>query len=214
MAIGLIGRKQGMTRIFNEDGQSIPVSVIEISDNRVTQVKTKEKDGYQAIQVTYGAKKASRVNKAEAGLFVKSGVSAGETPIEFRLADNESSSFEVGSSIGLDIFSDGQSVDVTGISKGKGYQGTVKRWNFAMQDATHGNSLSHRAPGSIGQCQTPGRVFKGKKMSGHMGNKKITVQSLELVKVDLERNLLLVKGAVPGSTGSDVIVRPAVKASV
>lgn len=214
MAIGLIGRKQGMTRIFNEDGQSIPVSVIEISDNRVTQVKTKEKDGYQAIQVTYGSKKANRVNKAEAGLFVKSGVSAGETPVEFRLSDEQSSAFDVGSSIGLDIFTDGQSVDVTGISKGKGYQGTVKRWNFSMQDATHGNSLSHRAPGSIGQCQTPGRVFKGKKMSGHMGNRKITVQSLELVKVDLERNLLLVKGAIPGSTGSDVIVRPAIKASV
>lgn len=214
MAIGLIGRKQGMTRIFNEEGQSIPVSVIEISDNRVTQVKTQEKDGYRAIQITYGSRKAKAVNKSEAGLFVKSGVAAGKTPIEFRLSDADSSAFEVGVTIGLDIFSNGQSVDVTGISKGKGFQGVIKRWNFSMQDATHGNSLSHRAPGSIGQCQTPGRVFKGKKMSGQMGNKKITVQSLELVRVDMERNLLLVKGAIPGSTGSEVIIRPAVKASV
>jgi len=214
MAIGLIGRKQGMTRIFNEDGRSIPVSVIEISDNRVTQVKTKEKDGYQAVQVTYGAKKTNAINKAEAGLFEKSGVAAGKTPVEFRLADGETTELKIGASISLSIFTNGQSVDVTGVSKGKGYQGTIKRWNFTMQDATHGNSLSHRAPGSIGQCQTPGRVFPGKKMAGHMGNKKITVQSLELIKVDLDRNLLLVKGSIPGPTGSDVIVRPAVKASV
>lgn len=213
MAIGLIGRKQGMTRIFNEEGQSIPVSVIEISNNRVTQVKTKESDGYQAIQVTYGTRKANGVNKAEAGLFAKAKVDAGQTPVEFRLGENDVSDLEPGAIIGLDIFSDGQTVDVTGVSKGKGFAGGVKRWNFAMQDATHGNSLSHRAPGSIGQCQTPGRVFKGKKMAGQMGNKRITVQSVELVKVDLERNLLLIKGAIPGSTGSDVIVRPAVKAS-
>lgn len=213
MAIGLIGRKQGMTRIFNEEGQSIPVSVIEISNNRVTQVKTKESDGYQAIQVTYGTRKANGVNKAEAGLFSKAKVDAGQTPVEFRLNEGEVSDLEPGAIIGLDIFSDGQTVDVTGVSKGKGFAGGVKRWNFAMQDATHGNSLSHRAPGSIGQCQTPGRVFKGKKMAGQMGNKRITVQSVELVKVDLERNLLLIKGAIPGSTGSDVIVRPAVKAS-
>lgn len=214
MAIGLIGRKQGMTRVFTEEGQSIPVSVIEISDNRVTQVMTQEKDGYQAVQVTYGARKAGNVNKAEAGLFAKAGVDAGQKPVEFRLAEGESSDLEVGATLSLGIFSDGQSVDVTGVSKGKGFQGGVKRWGFAMQDATHGNSISHRAPGSIGQCQTPGRVFKGKKMAGQMGNKQITVQSLELVKVDVERNLLLVKGSVPGSTGSDVIVRPAVKASV
>jgi len=214
MAIGLVGRKQGMTRIFTEDGQSIAVSVIEVSNNRVTQVMTQEKDGYQAVQVTHGSRKANGVNKAEAGLFVKAGVDAGKTPFEFRLAEGETTELEVGSIVGLDVFEDGQSVDVTGVSKGKGFQGGVKRWNFKMQDATHGNSISHRAPGSIGQCQTPGRVFKGKKMAGQMGNKKITVQSLELVKVDVERNLLLIKGSVPGSTGSDVIVRPAVKASV
>ncbi len=213
MAIGLVGRKQGMTRIFTEEGQSIPVSVIEISDNRVTQVMTQEKDGYQAVQITYGTRKANRVNKAEAGLFAKAGVDAGQSPIEFRLGEGESTELEVGATVGLDIFEDGQSVDVTGVSKGKGFQGGVKRWNFHMQDATHGNSISHRAPGSIGQCQTPGRVFKGKKMAGQMGNKQVTVQSLELVRVDAERNLLLVKGAVPGSTGSEVIVRPAVKAS-
>ena len=213
MAIGLVGRKQGMTRIFTEEGQSVPVSVIEISDNRVTGLKTLESDGYKAVQVTHGSRKANRVNKAEAGLFAKASVDAGQKPVEFRLAENEECELEVGASVGLDVFEDGQIVDVTGVSKGKGFQGGVKRWNFSMQDATHGNSLAHRAPGSIGQCQTPGRVFKGKKMAGQMGNKKVTVQCLELVKVDAERNLLLIKGVVPGSTGSDVIIRPAVKAS-
>ncbi len=210
MAIGLVGRKQGMTRIFTEEGLSIPVSVIEVSNNRVTQVKTVDTDGYQAVQVTSGMRKASHVNKAQAGVFAKAGVDAGEALVEFRV-DGESG-LEAGASLSLEIFKAGQSVDVTGVSKGKGFQGTVKRWNFSMQDATHGNSLSHRAPGSIGQNQTPGRVFKGKKMAGQMGNKRVTVQSLELVKVDLERKLLLIKGAVPGSTGSRVIVRPAVKA--
>jgi large subunit ribosomal protein L3 len=212
MAIGLIGRKQGMTRIFTDEGQSIPVSVVEVCDNRVTQVKTQDKDGYQAIQITYGSRKASHINKAQAGLFTKAGVEAGEDPVEFRLEDGEPCNFEVGSKLGLDIFTDGQSVDVTGISKGKGFAGVIKRYHFSMQDATHGNSLSHRAPGSIGQNQSPGRVFKGKKMAGQLGNKKITVQSLQLVKVDAERSLLLIKGAIPGATGSDVIVRPAVKA--
>lgn len=212
MAIGLVGRKRGMTRIFTEDGQSIPVSVIEVSNNRVTQVKTLENDGYSAIQVTYGAKKADKVNKPDAGIFAKANMEPGSALVEFRLEGDEGSEFVSGAKIQLDIFADVKKVDVTGISKGKGFAGAVKRWNFSMQDATHGNSLSHRAPGSIGQNQSPGRVFKGKKMAGHMGNRKITVQSLDLVKVDLERSLLLIKGAIPGSTDSDVIVRPAIKA--
>ena len=208
--IGLIGRKVGMTRIFNEDGVSIPVTVIEIEANRVTQVKTLETDGYCAVQVTTGSKKASRVTKPEAGHFVKSGVEAGRGLWEFRVAEGEE--FTLGQEINVDIFADVKKVDVTGTSKGKGYAGTVKRWNFRTQDATHGNSLSHRVPGSIGQNQTPGRVFKGKKMSGHLGNERVTVQSLEVVRVDAERKLLLVKGAVPGATGGDLIVKPAVKA--
>ncbi len=213
MAIGLVGRKQGMTRIFTDEGQSIPVSVVEVCNNRVTQVKTQEKDGYQAIQITYGSRKPSHINKAQAGLFEKAGVEIGENPVEFRLENGELCDLEVGSKLELGIFTDGQIVDVTGISKGKGFAGVIKRYHFAMQDATHGNSLSHRAPGSIGQNQTPGRVFKGKKMAGHMGNRTVTVQSLQLVKVDAERSLLLIKGAIPGATGSDVIVRPAVKAN-
>ena len=208
--IGLVGKKRGMTRVFTEDGASIPVTVIEVDPNRVTQVKTLETDGYTAIQVTSGSKKSSRLSKPEAGHFAKAGVEAGSGLWEFRIdADAE---YQAGDVIGVDLFEQGQKVDVTGQSKGKGFQGAVKRWNFRMQDATHGNSLSHRAPGSIGQCQTPGRVFKGKKMAGHMGAENVTVQSLELVRVDSERNLLLVKGAVPGATGADVIVRPAVKA--
>ncbi|AEC17183.1 50S ribosomal protein L3 [Gallibacterium anatis] len=208
--IGLIGRKVGMTRIFNEDGVSIPVTVIEIEANRVTQVKTLETDGYCAVQVTTGSKKASHVTKPEAGHFVKAGVEAGRGLWEFRVAEGEE--FTLGQEINVDIFADVKKVDVTGTSKGKGYAGTVKRWNFRTQDATHGNSLSHRVPGSIGQNQTPGRVFKGKKMSGHLGNERVTVQSLEVVRVDAERKLLLVKGAVPGATGGDLIVKPAVKA--
>ena len=209
--IGLIGRKVGMTRVFTEDGVSIPVTVIEIEANRVTQVKTLENDGYSAIQVTTGTKKASRVTKPEAGHFVKAGVEAGRGLWEFR-TEGESQEFTLGQEINVDIFTDVKKVDVTGTSKGKGFQGGVKRWNFRTQDATHGNSLSHRVLGSIGQNQTPGRVFKGKKMAGHLGAELVTVQSLEVVRVDAERKLLLVKGAVPGATNSDVIVKPAVKA--
>ncbi|MBE2897058.1 50S ribosomal protein L3 [Pasteurellaceae bacterium HPA106] len=208
--IGLIGRKVGMTRIFTEAGVSIPVTVIEIEANRVTQVKTLETDGYCAVQVTTGAKKASRVTKPEAGHFVKAGVEAGRGLWEFRTNGDEE--FTLGQEINVDVFADVKKVDVTGTSKGKGFAGAVKRWNFRTQDATHGNSLSHRAPGSIGQNQTPGRVFKGKKMAGHLGDERVTVQSLEVVRVDTERKLLLVKGAVPGATGGDLIVKPAVKA--
>ena len=209
--IGLIGRKVGMTRVFTEDGVSIPVTVIEIEANRVTQVKTLENDGYSAIQVTTGTKKASRVTKPEAGHFVKAGVEAGRGLWEFR-TEGETQEFTLGQEINVDIFTDVKKVDVTGTSKGKGFQGGVKRWNFRTQDATHGNSLSHRVLGSIGQNQTPGRVFKGKKMAGHLGAERVTVQSLEVVRVDAERKLLLVIGAVPGATNSDVIVKPAVKA--
>lgn len=211
MAIGLIGRKVGMTRIFTPEGVSIPVTVIEVEANRVTQVKSLESDGYCAIQVTTGSKKASRIIKPEAGHFAKAGVEAGRGLWEFRLVDGEGSDLNVGSELSVALFSDVKMVDVTGQSKGKGFAGTIKRWNFSMGDATHGNSLSHRAPGSIGQRQSPGRVFKGKKMAGHMGDERVTVQSLEVVRVDAERNLLLVKGAVPGATGGDVIVKPAVK---
>ena len=212
MAIGLVGRKVGMTRIFQEDGASVPVTVIEVMANRVAQVKNLEADGYRALQVTTGSKKANRVNKPEAGHFAKAGVEAGRGLWEFRLAEGEGDEIAVGSELTVEIFNDTKLVDVTGTSKGKGFAGTVKRWNFSMQDATHGNSLSHRAPGSIGQNQSPGKVFKGKKMAGQMGNERVTVQSLEVVRVDAERNLILVKGAVPGATGGDVIVKPAVKA--
>lgn len=208
MTIGLVGRKCGMTRIFTEEGISIPVTVIEVEPNRITQFKSEETDGYRAVQVTVGERRASRVTKAQAGHFAKAGVAAGRKVLEFRLEEGE---YKAGDQITADIFTVGQIVDVTGQSKGKGFAGTIKRWNFAGQDASHGNSVSHRVPGSIGQCQTPGRVFKGKKMSGHMGAERKTVQSLEIVRVDVERNLLLVKGAVPGATGGDVIVRPTTK---
>ena len=208
--IGLIGRKVGMTRIFTEEGVSIPVTVVEVEGNRITQVKTVDTDGYNAIQVTEGTKKASRVSKPAAGHFAKAGVEAGRGLWEFRLENSEE--YTVGSTLTVELFNDIKKVDVTGTSKGKGFQGAVKRWNFRTQDMTHGNSLSHRAPGSIGQCQTPGRVFKGKKMAGHMGAERVTTQNLEIVRVDAERNLLLIKGAVPGSTGGNVIVKPAVKA--
>ena len=211
MTIGLVGKKCGMTRIFTENGASIPVTVIEVDPNRISQVKTLEIDGYTAVQVTAGSKKSSRVNKPKAGHFAKAGVEAGSGLWEFRV--DAEAEYKQGDTIGVDLFEQGQKVDVTGQSKGKGFQGAVKRWNFRTQDATHGNSLSHRAPGSIGQCQTPGRVFKGKKMAGHMGAVKTTVQSLEIVRVDAERNLLLIKGAVPGATGADVVVKPAVKVS-
>jgi large subunit ribosomal protein L3 len=212
MAIGLVGRKVGMTRIFTEDGVSIPVTVIEATPNRVTQLRTEETDGYRALQVTAGTKKANRVNKAEAGHFAKAGVEAGSGLWEFRLDNSEGENIEVGSEITVELFNDTNKVDVVGTSKGKGFQGAIKRWNFSSQRMTHGNSLSHRAPGSIGQNQSPGKVFKGKKMAGQLGNKRVTTISLELVRVDVENNLLLIKGAVPGATGSDVIVRPAVKA--
>jgi len=211
MTIGLVGRKSGMTRVFTEDGISIPVTVIEVNPNRVTRVKADDVDGYSAIQVTTGARKASRIPKAEAGHFAKAGVEAGRGLWEFRLEQGEASP-EVGAELTVAVFEAGQKVDVTGQSKGKGFQGGIKRWNFHMQDATHGNSLSHRVLGSIGQCQTPGRVWKGKKMAGHMGAEQVTVQTLEVVRVDAERNLILVKGAVPGAPGGDVFVRPAVKA--
>lgn len=211
MSVGIVGRKCGMTRVFSDDGVSIPVTVVEVDPNRITQVKTDEVDGYPAVQVAVGSRRASRVTKPLAGHYAKAGVEAGRGLFEFRL-DGIDEQFEVGGTITVDRFEAGQLVDVTGTSKGKGFQGVVKRWNFATQDATHGNSLSHRAPGSIGQNQTPGRVFKGKKMAGHMGAERVTVQNLEVVRVDAERNLLLIKGAVPGAPGGDVIVRPAVKA--
>jgi large subunit ribosomal protein L3 len=212
MAIGIVGRKVGMTRIFTEDGTSVPVTVIEATPNRVTQLRTEETDGYRALQVTAGTKNANRINKAEAGHFAKAGVEAGRTLVEFRLEENEGADIEVGSEITVEIFNDTKKIDVTGTSKGKGFQGAIKRWNFSSQRMTHGNSLSHRAPGSIGQNQSPGKVFKGKKMAGQLGNKQVTTQSLEVVRVDVENGLILVKGAVPGATGNDVIVKPAVKA--
>jgi large subunit ribosomal protein L3 len=208
MTIGIVGKKAGMTRVFTEAGQSVAVTVLEVTPNRVTQVKSSDTDGYSALQVTYGEKKASRVSKPEAGHFAKANVEAGRGLIEFRTEEV----IAAGEELAVSQFEAGQKVDVTGVSKGKGFQGGVKRWNFATQDATHGNSLSHRAPGSIGQCQTPGRVWKGKKMAGHMGSEQVTTQGLEVVRVDAENNLLLIKGAVPGATGSDVIVKPAVKA--
>ena len=212
MSIGLVGRKSGMTRIFTEEGTSIPVTVVEVQPNRVTQIKTPETDGYTAIQVTTGSRRASRVTKGMAGHFAKANTEAGTGLWEFSAEGADIADLTTGSEIKVDLFAEGQMVDVTGTSKGKGFQGGVKRHNFQMQDATHGNSLSHRAPGSIGQCQTPGRVWKGKKMAGQMGNERSTTQSLKIVRVDLENNLLLIKGALPGATGSNVVVRPATKA--
>ena len=211
MTIGLIGRKRGMTRVFTEQGDSIPVTVIEVSPNRVTQVKTVETDGYSALQVTIGSKRNSLVTKPEAGHYSKAGVEAGEGLWELRLEGAEGADLETGAELNVEQFETGQKVDVTGTSIGKGFAGAVKRHNFSMQDATHGNSVSHRAPGSIGQCQTPGRVFKGKKMAGHMGDVRVTTQNLEVVKVDTERNLLLIKGAVPGAKNGQVSIRPSVK---
>ncbi|MEJ2385545.1 MAG: 50S ribosomal protein L3 [Xanthomonadales bacterium] len=212
MAIGIVGRKRGMTRIFTEDGNSVPVTVIEALPNRVTQVKTAERDGYRALQVTAGVVKPSRVSRPRAGQFAAASVEAGDALREFRLEDGSQEEFAPGNEIRVDRFEAGQKVDVIGTTIGKGYAGTVKRHNFRMQDATHGNSLAHRAPGSIGQNQTPGRVFKGKKMAGQMGNVRRTVQNLEVVRVDADRNLILVKGAVPGHRGGRVIVQPSVKA--
>ncbi|MDH4274687.1 MAG: 50S ribosomal protein L3 [Gammaproteobacteria bacterium] len=212
MTIGVIGRKRGMTRIFSPEGAAVPVTVIEIEPNRVTQIKTVETDGYRAVQVTTGTRKSSRVAKPNAGHFAKANVAAGRVVGEFRLNDAEGADLAPGSEIKVDIFQAGQQVDVTGTTIGKGFAGAIKRHHFAAQDATHGNSRSHRAPGSIGQRQSPGRVFKGKRMAGHLGNVQRTVQNLDVVRVDVARNVLLVKGAVPGSEGGDVVVRPAVKA--
>lgn len=212
MAIGLVGRKCGMTRVFTEDGASVPVTVIEALPNRVAQVKTEETDGYRAVQVTTGSRKPSRLPKAQAGHYARAGIDAGEGLWEFRLGADEGADLAPGAEIKVDTFTDGQVVDVAGVTIGKGFAGTVKRHNFRMQDATHGNSVSHRVPGSIGQNQSPGRVFKGKRMAGHMGAVKATAQNLTVVRVDAERNLLLVKGAVPGARGGRVVVRPAAKA--
>ncbi len=209
MSLGLVGRKVGMTRVFSDDGVSTPVTVIEVEPNRISQIKTVETDGYTAIQVISGSRRASRVTRPMAGHYRKAGVEAGNGAWEFRVDSVDD--FELGSEIKVDLFEQGQLVDVAGISKGKGFQGGVKRHNFTMQDATHGNSISHRSNGSIGQNQTPGRVFKGKKMSGHMGAEKCTTQNLEVVRVDSERNLVLIRGAVPGSKSGVVIIRPAVK---
>ena len=211
MTMGLVGRKRGMTRVFTDDGVSIPVTVIEAQPNRITQVKTVETDGYRALQVAAGSRKASRVRKPAAGHFAAAKVEAGDQLAEFRLDDVDETDYQMGTEIRVDLFEEGQKVDVIGTSIGKGFAGAIKRWNFSMQDATHGNSLAHRAPGSIGQNQTPGSVFKGKKMSGHMGNVRRTVQNLEIVRVDAEKNLLLIKGAVPGHRGGSVVVRPAIK---
>ena len=209
MAIGLVGKKSGMTRVFTEDGASVPVTVIEVEPNRITQIKTADSDGYSAIQVTAGDVKQNRVSKPLAGHYAKANTGAGRGLWEFRADDL--GELAVGGELTVEQFEVGQKIDVQGTSKGKGYAGTIKRWNFRGQDNTHGNSISHRAPGSIGQCQTPGRVFKGKKMSGHMGDAKVTTQNLEVVRVDAEKNLLLVKGAVPGPAGGSVTIRPAVK---
>ena len=212
MTIGIIGRKCGMTRVFTEQGHSIPVTVIDASPNRVTQVKTEDKDGYRALQVTIGRKRTKLVNKPDAGHFAKAEVEAGEGLWELRLDPEAGADLEAGAELSVEQFEAGQKVDVTGTSKGKGFAGVVKRHNFAMQDATHGNSLSHRAPGSIGQCQTPGRVFKGKKMAGHLGNVQRTASGLEVVQVDPERHLIAVKGSVPGHAGGRLVIKPAIKA--
>lgn len=212
MTIGIIGRKRGMTRVFTEEGQSVPVTVIEAEPNKITRVMDAEHDGYRAVQIAWGSKKASRVNKPLAGIFSKAEISAGEGLFEFRLGVGEGEDLAQGGEIKVDIFEAGQKVDVMGTTMGKGFAGAVKRHNFSMQNATHGNSLSHRSAGSIGQNQTPGRVFKGKKMAGQLGNKQRATQNLEVVRVDAERNLILVKGAVPGAKGGKVIIKPAIKA--
>ena len=211
MTLGLVGRKVGMTRVFNEQGASVPVTVLDMSANRVTQVKSKDTDGYVAVQVTFGQKKANRVSQTEAGHFAKAGVEAGRGLVEFALTEEKLGELKAGDEITVAMFEAGQLVDVTGTSKGKGFSGTIKRHNFGSQRASHGNSRSHRVPGSIGQAQDPGRVFPGKRMAGQYGNTKATVQCLEVVRVDAERQLLLVKGAVPGSVNSDVVVRHSVK---
>ena len=213
MAIGLVGRKRGMTRVFTDAGESIPVTVIEVLPNRVTQVKTAENDGYQAVQVTYGSRRPQLVSKAVAGHYAKAGVAPGQALVEFRVTAPEADGLKVGAEVKADHFKVGQVVDVTGTTIGKGFAGTMKRHNFAGHHATHGVSVSHRTPGSIGQRQTPGRVFQGKRMSGHMGAERRTTENLRVIEVDAERNLLLIRGAVPGSEGGQVVVRPSVKAA-
>lgn len=212
MTMGVVGRKAGMTRIFTEDGAYIPVTVIEVTPNRVTQVKSVDNDGYRAVQVTCGTRRPSRVTRPMVGHFAKAGVEAGRGLWEFRLGDGEGADLAIGQEVRVDIFQAGQKVDVTGTTQGKGFAGVIKRHHFSGQDRSHGNSLSHRVPGSIGQRQTPGRVLKGKRMAGHLGNARRTAQTLEVVRVDAERNLLLVRGAVPGPKGGDLVVRPATKA--
>ncbi len=211
MSVGLVGRKVGMTRIFTVDGASVPVTVLDVSNNRVTQIKTEATDGYNAIQVTFGARRNSRVNKAQAGLFAKAGVEAGEGMQEFTVAADAVAQYQPGTAISVEIFQPGQMVDVSGVTQGKGFAGVIKRHHFKSQRATHGNSRSHNAPGSIGMAQDPGRVFPGKRMAGHLGGVNRTVQNLEIARVDAARGLLLVKGAVPGSKGGEILVRPAVK---
>jgi large subunit ribosomal protein L3 len=212
MSLGLIGRKVGMTRIFTEDGESVPVTVLEVVPNRVTQIKTLQSDGYSGLQVAHGERRASRINKALTGHYAKAGVAAGSGIKEFSVTDDVLANYTVGGQVTVEIFQPGQYVDVTGTSLGKGFAGAIKRHNFSSNRASHGNSRSHNVPGSIGMAQDPGRVFPGKRMPGHLGSVKTTVQNLQIVRVDAERNLLLIKGAVPGSKGGDVVVRPAIKA--
>jgi len=212
MSISVVGRKIGMTRVYGEDGAAVPVTVLEVAANRITQVKSDDKDGYRAVQVTVGNRRPNRVSKAMAGHFAKANVEAGRGLWEFRLGEGEGEELVAGGEIKVDIFEVGQKVDVQGTTIGKGFAGVIKRHHFGGGRASHGNSINHRTPGSIGQCQTPGRVFPGKKMSGHLGNETRSQQNLEVVRVDVDRNLLLVKGSIPGAKGSDVVIRPAVKA--
>lgn len=211
MSLGLVGKKQGMTRLFTPEGDSFAVSVVSVDPNTITQIKSEEVDGYNSIQVTTGQKKEKHISKPLSGHYKKSSINPGYGLWEFKVNSEDIENLEVGSQLNIDMFEEGQKVDVQGKSKGKGFAGTVKRWNFKMQDATHGNSISHRAPGSIGQCQTPGKVWKGKKMSGHMGDEKKTIQNLKIASIDVENNLLLIKGAIPGPTGSSVVLKPAIK---
>ena len=211
MSIGLVGTKQGMTRFFTPEGDAFAVSVVSINPNTVTQIKSEENDGYTSIQVTTGQKKEKHLTKPLSGHYKKGSVNPGDGLWEFKVNIEDLEDLQIGSQLNIDLFEEGQKIDVQGKSKGKGFAGTVKRWNFKMQDATHGNSISHRAPGSIGQCQTPGKVWKGKKMSGHMGHEKKTIQNLKIASIDIENNLLLIKGAIPGPTGSNVVLKPAVK---
>jgi large subunit ribosomal protein L3 len=212
MSLGLVGRKVGMTRVFTDDGDAVPVTVVDVSNNRVTQIKKPETDGYAAVQVAFGKRRARRINKAAAGHFAKAGVEAGHTLKEFRVTPEQLADIKVGGTLGVDIFKAGQKVDVAGVSQGKGFTGVIKRHNFSSNRASHGNSVSHNKPGSISMAQDPGRVFPGKKMAGHMGAANRTAQNLEIVRIDLERQLLLIRGAVPGSKGGDIAVYPAVKA--